>query len=149
MPNGQAVDSDKYHYKLNWLEALTGWLGDELKAHEKMIVMGDFNIAPDDRDVHDPEAWAGKILCSDLEREALKEILDLGMTDSFREFDQPEGSFSWWDYRAAGFRRNHGLRIDLLLVTGAVAASLKSSNIDKGPRELERPSDHAPVWVEF
>lgn len=149
VPNGQAVDSDKYHYKLNWLEALANWLGDELKAHEKMIVMGDFNIAPDDRDVHDPVAWAGKILCSDLEREALEEILDLGMTDSFREFDQPEGSFSWWDYRAAGFRRNHGLRIDLLLITEGVKASLKSSNIDKSPRELERPSDHAPVWIEF
>jgi exodeoxyribonuclease-3 len=149
VPNGQSVDSDKYHYKLNWLDALTAWLAEEIVTHEKIVVMGDFNIAPDDRDVHDPQAWAGKILCSDLEREALKDILRLGLSDSFRAFEQPEQSFSWWDYRAAGFRRNLGLRIDLLLVSEAVAASLASSAIDTAPRRLERPSDHAPVWIDF
>jgi exodeoxyribonuclease III len=149
VPNGQAVGAEKYDYKLSWLEALADWLEDELRQHDKLVVMGDFNIAPDDRDVHDPEEWAGKILCSDAERAALQKLLDLGLTDSFRLFDQPEASFSWWDYRAAGFRRNRGLRIDLLLVSGNIAATATASDIDKEPRRLERPSDHAPVWVEF
>ena len=149
VPNGQSVGSDKYAYKLNWLEALHDWLGDEVKDHEKIVVMGDFNIAPDDRDVHDPEEWAGKILCSDAERAALQKLLDLGLRDSFRLFDQPEATFSWWDYRAAGFRRNRGLRIDLLLVSAAVAKSCDASRIDREPRTLERPSDHAPVWLSY
>jgi exodeoxyribonuclease-3 len=148
-PNGKAVGDPKYDYKLSWFAALKTWLETEIKNHEKLIVMGDFNVAPDDRDVHDPEEWAGKILCSDAERAALQALLNLGLTDSFRLFDQPEGAFSWWDYRAAGFRRNRGLRIDLLLVTEAVAKAAKASDIDKEPRRLERPSDHAPVWVEF
>jgi len=149
VPNGQSVGSDKYAYKLSWLAALETWLKSELELHEKVVVMGDFNIAPDDRDVHDPEEWQGKILCSDAERAALQNLLDLGLQDSFRLFDQPEKSFSWWDYRAAGFRRNRGLRIDLLLVSAAVAGSCMRSRIDKEPRALERPSDHAPVWIEF
>ncbi|MEC9375747.1 MAG: exodeoxyribonuclease III [Pseudomonadota bacterium] len=148
VPNGQSVDSDKYHYKLNWLDALTRWLKEELVRYERLIVMGDFNITPDDNDVHDPEAWKNKILCSSPERDAFNEIVNLGLKDSFRLFAQPEESFSWWDYRAAGFRRNLGMRIDLLLVSNSVAKDCKSSNIDKEPRSLERPSDHAPVWIE-
>ncbi|MEE4185364.1 MAG: exodeoxyribonuclease III [Gammaproteobacteria bacterium] len=149
VPNGQSVGSDKYAYKLEWLAALRRWLEVELVAHERVIVMGDFNIAPDDRDVHDPAEWAGKILCSDAERGALQSLLDLGLSDSFRLFEQPADLFSWWDYRAAGFRRNRGLRIDLLLVSQTIAAGCKASRIDTGPRKLERPSDHAPVIVEF
>jgi exodeoxyribonuclease-3 len=149
VPNGQAVGSEKYAYKLGWLEALETWLQQELVDHKKMVVMGDFNIAPDDRDVHDPVEWKDKILCSEAERAALARLVDLGMEDSFRLFDQPDNAFSWWDYRAAGFRRNRGLRIDLLLVSRAVAESCKRSKIDIEPRALERPSDHAPVWVEF
>ena len=149
VPNGQSVGSDKYAYKLSWLEALRAWLRQELESHEKLVVMGDFNIAPDDRDVHDPAEWHEKILCSTAEREALQSLLELGMRDSFRLFDQDEGLFSWWDYRAAGFRRNRGLRIDLLLVSDALAKRCIQSRIDTGPRNLERPSDHAPVWIEF
>jgi exodeoxyribonuclease-3 len=149
VPNGQAVGTDKYEYKLNWLSALANWLEVELKQHDKVVVMGDFNITPDDRDVHDPDEWQGKILCSDAERTALQTLLELGLTDSFRLFEQAENAFSWWDYRAAGFRRNRGMRIDLLLVTDAVAKLATQSVIDKEPRMLERPSDHAPVWVEY
>lgn len=149
VPNGQSVGSDKYSYKLGWLAALHVWLERELKQHDRVVVMGDFNIAPDDRDVHDPEEWAGKILCSDAERAALQALLDLGLSDSFRLFEQPEELFSWWDYRAAGFRRNRGLRIDLLLVSDAIAKRCSASRIDKEPRKLERPSDHAPVLIEF
>lgn len=149
VPNGQSVGSDKYEYKLSWLAALENWLGTELAQHDKLVVMGDFNIAPDDRDVHDPEEWQGKILCSDAERAALGRLLELGLRDSFRLFEQPDDSFSWWDYRAAGFRRNRGLRIDLLLTSEAVSSSCSKSAIDKEPRALERPSDHAPVWIEF
>jgi len=149
VPNGQSVGSDKYAYKLKWLTALDAWLQSELKKHERLIVMGDFNIAPDDRDVHDPAEWEGKVLCSDAERAALQRLVDMGLQDSFRLFDQPENSFSWWDYRAAGFRRNRGMRIDLLLVSAAVAESCVQSRIDIEPRTLERPSDHAPVWIEF
>ena len=149
MPNGQSVGSDKYEYKLRWLTALETWLRSELERHDQVVVMGDFNIAPDDRDVHDPDEWRGKVLCSDAERTALQRLLDLGMQDSFRLFEQPEKSFSWWDYRAAGFRRNHGMRIDLLLVSASVAKRCVKSRIDKEPRALGRPSDHAPVWIEF
>jgi exodeoxyribonuclease-3 len=149
VPNGQSVGSEKYEYKLSWLAALNSWLKAELAQHDQVVVMGDFNIAPDDRDVHDPEEWTGKILCSDAERAALQGLLDLGLQDSFRLFEQAEAAFSWWDYRAAGFRRNRGLRIDLLLISAAVAASCDASKIDKEPRTLERPSDHAPVWVSF
>ncbi len=149
VPNGKAVGDEKYDYKLGWLKALGKWLAAEIRAHEKLVVMGDFNIAPEDRDVHDPDEWREKILCSTPERAALQALLDLGLQDSFRLFPQEDAAFSWWDYRAAGFRRNRGLRIDLLLVSAAVAANCTASRIDKEPRRLERPSDHAPVIVEF
>ncbi len=147
--NGKEVGSDKYDYKLAWLEAVTKWVADELSRHPKTVVMGDFNIAPDDRDVYDPEAWHEKILCSTPEREALKAMLDLGLHDSFRLFDQPESTFSWWDYRAAAFRRGMGLRIDLVLCSDALKDACTTSYVDKEPRKLERPSDHAPAVAEF
>lgn len=149
VPNGSQVGSEKYEYKLDWLEKVTRHIETELAAHPGMVVMGDFNIAPDDRDVHDPEAWHEKILCSTPERGALKTILELGFSDSFRLFEQEAEAFSWWDYRAGGFRRNHGMRIDLLLVSDALAGRCRSSSIDLAPRKLERPSDHTPVVIEL
>ncbi len=149
VPNGQSVESEKYLYKLGWLKALAEQLAVELERHPKVVVMGDFNIAPDDRDVHDPVAWAGKILCSEPERSALGTLLSLGLEDLFRRFEQPEGIFSWWDYRAAGFRRNLGLRIDLILANPAMAARCTRCEVDSEPRRWERPSDHAPVIADF
>lgn len=149
VPNGQAVGSEKYDYKLRWLAALRKFLGHELAAYERLVVLGDFNIAPADEDVYDPEKWGDAILCSPAERQALGKLLELGLTDVFREFEQPEKSFSWWDYRAAGFRRNAGLRIDLILTSAAMTAACSASYIDKAPRAWERPSDHAPVVAEF
>ena len=148
-PNGQAVGSDKYAYKLRWFAALKVYLATELQNHAELAVAGDFNVAPEDRDVHDPKAWEGQVLVSDAERAALRELTDLGLKDSFRLFEQPEKSFSWWDYRMMGFRRNAGLRIDHVLVTAALAQRCVASSIDKAPRKLERPSDHAPVIAEF
>lgn len=145
VPNGQSVGSDKYRYKLDWLDALTAYVADELKRHPRLAIVGDFNIAPDDRDVHDPELWRDKVLCSGPERERLQNLLALGLKDSFRLFDQPEKSFSWWDYRMMGFRRNHGLRIDLILASDALAENCSASTIDIAPRKLDKPSDHAPV----
>jgi exodeoxyribonuclease-3 len=149
IPNGQSVDSDKYQYKLRWLDALQAWLKAELATHARLAVLGDFNIAPEDSDVHDPAAWAGQVLCSEPERAHFQAMLDLGMKDSFRLFEQAEQSFSWWDYRAAGFRRNLGLRIDHILASDALAETCVACQIDKAPRKLERPSDHAPVLAEF
>ena len=149
IPNGSEVGSEKYEYKLNWLQSLRNFLEAEMQGHENVVVLGDFNIAPADEDVHDPEKWGEDILCSPPEREALRKILDLGLTDVFRQFEQPEKTFSWWDYRAAGFRRNAGLRIDLILASASMAASCKGSHVDKEPRAWERPSDHAPVVAEF
>lgn len=149
VPNGSEVGSEKYAYKLGWLAALKGFLQDEMKQHERLVVLGDFNIAPQDGDVHDPEKWGEGILCSPPEREALGELLQLGLTDVYRKFDQPEKNFSWWDYRAAGFRRNAGLRIDLILTSDAMTQICSASYIDKEPRAWERPSDHAPVVAEF
>jgi exodeoxyribonuclease III len=149
VPNGQAVGSDKYEYKLRWLDALYRTLQEELAQHSRVVVMGDFNIAPDDRDVHDPRAWAGQILCSDAERAALQRILGLGLVDSFRLFDQPAATFSWWDYRQGGFRRNLGLRIDLILANAGMREACLSSTVDIEPRRAERPSDHAPVVAHF
>ena len=149
VPNGQAVGTEKYKYKLSWLAALRDFLQGELSRHEKLVVLGDFNIAPADEDVHDAEKWGETILCSPLERKALRELLDLGLSDVFRKFDQPEKAFSWWDYRAAGFRRNAGLRIDLILTSDAMTKRCSASYIDKEPRAWERPSDHAPVVAEF
>lgn len=147
--NGKAVGSDKYAYKLRWLEAVTAWVADEMKSHDKVVVMGDFNIAPDDRDVHDPEAWHERILCSTPERDALGAMLALGLKDTFRLFDQEEGIWSWWDYRAAAFRRGMGLRIDLVLASNALAENCTAAFVDKEPRRHERPSDHAPAVAEF
>jgi exodeoxyribonuclease III len=149
VPNGQTVGADKYIYKLEWLDALHAWLTEEIAANPNVVVMGDFNIAPADGDVYDPDAWQGKILCSDDERQRLQEIEALGFTDSFRLFDQPDNTFSWWDYRAAGFRRKRGLRIDLILASMAMAKRCSASDVDPEPRKLERPSDHAPVFAIF
>jgi len=145
VPNGQSIDSDKYQYKLKWLAALTAWLDGELKQHPRLALLGDYNIAPDDRDVHDPALWKDQVLCSAPERAAFRKLLELGLKDSFRLFEQAEKSFSWWDYRMLGFRRNHGLRIDHILLSEALAASCSESRIDRDMRKLERPSDHAPV----
>lgn len=149
VPNGSEVGSEKYDYKLNWLASLRSFLQAEVRQHDKLVVLGDFNIAPADEDVYDPAKWGEAILCSPLERQALGALLDLGLSDVFRKFDQPEKSFSWWDYRAAGFRRNAGLRIDLILASDAMAARCTASYVDKEPRSWERPSDHAPVIAEF
>ncbi len=147
VPNGQSVGSDKYAYKLDWLDSLGAYLQAELERYPRLVVMGDFNIAPDDRDVHDPDEWRDKILCSGPERERLQKLADSGLQDSFRQFEQPEAIFSWWDYRAAGFRRNRGLRIDLLLISPTLQPLCTESAVDKEPRKLERPSDHAPVYL--
>ncbi len=149
VPNGAAVGSDKYDYKLTWLPHVTEFIQQQLIQYPRMAVVGDFNIAPEDKDVHDPKEWEGCILVSPLERQALNNLFALGLHDSFRNFPQEEQQFSWWDYRAAGFRRNRGLRIDLILLSDALNTDCKSSAIDKEPRRVERPSDHAPVWVEI
>ena len=145
IPNGQAVDSEKYAYKLAWLAALETWLGEQIAAHPLLALAGDFNIAPEDRDVHDPAAWVGQILCSPPEREAFQRLLGLGMQDSFRLFGQAEKSYSWWDYRMLGFKRNQGLRIDHILLTKPLAERCTAASIDREMRKRERPSDHAPV----
>ncbi len=148
--NGQSVGSDKYDYKLRWLDAVHGWIADEMKTYPELVVLGDFNIAPEDRDVHDPLAWNDdSILTSTAERAALRRLSDLGLHDSFRLHNQEAGHFSWWDYRAAGFRRNLGLRIDFVLVSEALKARCTAAVIDREPRTWDRPSDHAPVWVEL
>ena len=147
--NGSEVGSEKFEYKLHWLERVTAWLADEMNQHENVVVLGDFNIAPDDRDVYDPEAWQGKILCSTPEREAYGRILDLGLTDTFRMFEQEERTWSWWDYRMNMFRRKLGLRIDLVLASAAMKERCTASYIDIEPRRQERPSDHTPAIAEF
>ncbi|MCK6411758.1 MAG: exodeoxyribonuclease III [Azonexus sp.] len=147
MPNGQEVGSDKYAYKLAWLAALAEWLQAERVRYPKLALCGDYNIAPDDRDVHNPAAWEGKILCSAPERAAFRRFLELGLSDSFRLFDQPEKTFSWWDYRMLGFQKNLGLRIDHILLSAPLAAVCSAAGIDRAPRKLERPSDHAPAWA--
>lgn len=149
VPNGSEVGSEKYAYKLGWLASLRDFLEAELQRHDKLVVLGDFNIAPADADVYDPEKWGEAILCSPPERQALRELLNLGLTDVFRKFEHPESTFSWWDYRAAGFRRNAGLRIDLILTSGSMTDGCTASYVDKEPRAWERPSDHAPVVAEF
>jgi exodeoxyribonuclease-3 len=145
MPNGQAVGSDKYQYKLKWLAALHDWIAEEMKAHENLALLGDYNIAPDERDVHDPAAWEGQVLFSEPEREQFRHLLALGFKDAFRLFEQPEKIFSWWDYRMLGFRRNAGLRIDHILLSPSLAARCSACVVDKVPRKWEQPSDHAPV----
>lgn len=149
VPNGQSVDSEKYQYKLRWLDALTRWLREEREKHSRLAVLGDYNIAPEDRDVHDPEAWEGQVLVSPAERQAFAGLVGLGLKDAFRLFDQPPATYSWWDYRAAAFRRNLGLRIDHILLSEPLAKQCRACWIDTTPRKLERPSDHAPVVAEI
>ncbi|MDH3280843.1 MAG: exodeoxyribonuclease III [Gammaproteobacteria bacterium] len=149
VPNGQSVDSDKYQYKLEWLDHLHNYVGTELRRHPQLILLGDFNIAPQERDVHDPAAWTGKVLFSEPERHAFQRLLDLGLHDTFREREPDAQAYSWWDYRAAAFRRNLGLRIDHVLCSAPLAARLAAAAIDVGPRKADRPSDHAPVVAEF
>lgn len=148
-PNGQAVGTDKFDYKLQWYAALQKWLKDELSLHPQLAVLGDLNIAPEDRDVHDPKAWEGQIHVSEPERAAFRALIELGLADSFRLFEQAEKTFSWWDYRMMAFRRNAGLRIDFVLLSPALVTRCTACSIDKTPRKLERPSDHTPVIVEL
>jgi len=148
VPNGQSVGSEKYAYKLRWFEALEAWLASELASHPRLAVLGDFNVAPEDRDVHDPAAWEGNVLFSLPERAALARLMGLGFADGFRLFDQPEKSFTWWDYRMGAFRRNMGLRIDHALLSPELAGRLVACGVDKAHRGREKASDHAPVWVE-
>ncbi len=149
VPNGQSVDSDKYRYKLEWLEALAAWLEAELARHPELAVLGDFNIAPEARDVHDPALWEGQVLFSEPERAHFRALLGLGLADAFRLFEQPEASYTWWDYRMAAFRRNLGLRIDHILLSPALARRCTACTIARDVRRLERPSDHAPVIAEL
>jgi len=146
-PNGQAPGSDKFEYKLRWMRALRDWLEAELAAHPQLVLAGDFNVAPEDRDVHDPVAWAGQIHCTEEEREHFRKLVAIGLVDAFRLFEQPPKSWTWWDYRNLAFRRNQGLRIDHVLVSEALRPRVNACMIDKAPRRNERPSDHAPVVV--
>ena len=149
IPNGQAPDSDKFVYKMRWLQALHDWVQAEMAAHPALVLMGDYNIAPEDRDVHDPVAWAGQVLCTPQERAHFQGLVGLGLVDAFRLFEQPPRSWSWWDYRNLAFRKNQGLRIDHILVSPALLPRVRACTIDKLPRKNERPSDHAPVIVEL
>ncbi|WP_066335639.1 exodeoxyribonuclease III [Azohydromonas lata] len=148
-PNGQAPGSEKFAYKMAWLEALREWLKDQLAQYPRLVLGGDFNIAPEDRDVHDPVAWAGQIHCTPEERAHFQALAGLGLSDAFRLFEQPPRLWSWWDYRNLAFRKNQGLRIDHLLVSDALKPLVRGCHIDKLPRKNERPSDHAPVVVEL
>jgi exodeoxyribonuclease III len=148
-PNGQAPDSDKFVYKMRWQDALHDWVRTELEAHPRLVLMGDFNIAPEDRDVYDPIGWAGQVLCTEQERAHFQGLLALGLSDAFRLFEQPPKPWSWWDYRNLAFRKNQGLRIDHILVSDALKPLVQSCHIDKLPRKNERPSDHAPVLAEL
>lgn len=144
-PNGQSVGSEKYDYKLRWIGALNAWLRAEMAQHPRLALAGDFNIAPEDRDVHDPKAWAGQVLFSEPEKQAFRDLIALGFVDSFRLFEQPERSYTWWDYRMQAFRRKMGLRIDHVLLSTALAPHCTACSIDVEPRRREQPSDHAPV----
>ncbi|HET7201243.1 MAG TPA: exodeoxyribonuclease III [Burkholderiales bacterium] len=149
IPNGKAVDSQKYEYKLKWLAAFRCWLEEELRRTPLLAALGDYNIAPADEDVHDPKKWEGQVLCSPREREAFRDLLALGLKDSFRMFAQNEKSFSWWDYRMNAFKRNLGLRIDHILLSSGLASRCRACTIDVEPRRLQRPSDHAPIMAEL
>ena len=149
VPNGQSIGSDKYQYKLRWYAALAQMLRDELARYPQLALLGDFNVAPEDRDVHDPALWDGQVLVSEPERAAFRALLELGLVDSFRQFEQPPRTFSWWDYRQLAFPKNHGLRIDHVLLSPALAARCAASRIDRNARKGEKPSDHAPVLVEL
>ncbi len=147
--NGQAPETEKFAYKFNWLDKVTQFIAAEIQQYENYIILGDFNIAPKDEDVHDPEEWLNKIHCTNEERAALDKILSLGFSDTFRLFDQEERSYSWWDYRGMSFRRKRGLRIDLVLASDSLREKCVKAGIDLEPRTWERPSDHTPVWAEF
>ncbi|WP_347259357.1 exodeoxyribonuclease III [Rudaea sp.] len=147
--NGQDVGTEKYAYKLDWLAKVRAFLAEEIRRHPNLVVLGDFNITPDDRDIYDPAAWKEQILCSTPERDALRAIVDLGLHDTFRLFNDAAGHYSWWDYRQAGFRRNLGMRIDLVLAGEALRARCRAASIDRVPRTWERPSDHTPVLLEL
>jgi exodeoxyribonuclease-3 len=149
VPNGEAVGSLKYSYKLGWLDGLQGWLAAEVERHPKLAVLGDYNIAPETADVHDPALWEGQVLFSEPERAAFRRLGTLGLTDSFRIFPQPEKTFTWWDYRMNAFKRNRGLRIDHILLSRALASTCVAVRVDREVRGLERPSDHAPVIAEL
>lgn len=149
VPNGERVGSEKYAFKLAWLETLRAYLARELSTHALLAVVGDFNVAPEERDVHDPRLWRNQVLFSEPERDALHAVMNAGVVDLFRRFEQPPASYSWWDYRQGAFRRNLGLRIDLILCSEPLAARGRSCTIDKTPRGRERPSDHAPVVADF
>jgi len=144
-PNGQSPDSDKFVYKLDWLSKLQTWLTEELEQNQRLALLGDYNIAPEDQDVHDPKAWEGQNLVSPPERSAFQELINLGLSDSFRMFEQAPKTFSWWDYRMMGFRRNAGMRIDHILLSESLKEKCSASIVDKEPRTWEQPSDHAPV----
>jgi exodeoxyribonuclease-3 len=148
-PNGQSLASDKYQYKLRWYEALATWMQEELKQSPRLAVLGDLNVAPDDRDVHDPKRWAGQIHVSEPERAAIRKLTEVGLADAFRLFEQPEKQFSWWDYRLLAFQRNWGLRIDLILLSSELEKRCRACTVDISPRKLERPSDHAPVIADL
>ncbi len=147
VPNGQAPDSDKFEYKMRWLVALHAWVAQQAALHPALALLGDYNIAPEDRDVYDPVAWAGQILCTPAERAHFRALVGLGLHDAFRLFEQAPKSWSWWDYRNLAFRKNQGLRIDHILLSEALRARVQACEIDKAPRKNERPSDHAPVMV--
>jgi exodeoxyribonuclease-3 len=149
IPNGESTESDKYQYKLKWLGRLIDWLKAELAAHPQLVLAGDYNIAPEERDVYDPKAWEGQVLFSEPERSAFRRMLELGMVDSFRIFEQPEKSFTWWDYRMNSFKRKLGLRIDHILLSAPLAQACHHCSIDRDARARERPSDHAPVVAEI
>ena len=149
IPNGQSIGSDKYGYKLSWLNALISYIKNQLAIYPQLALLGDYNIAPEDRDVHDPSAWKDSVLVSEPERDAFKQLIQLGLHDSFRLFEQPEKLYSWWDYRMMAFRRNMGMRIDHILISTPLVRFAKASWIDKAPRKLERPSDHTPVVLEL
>lgn len=149
VPNGESVESEKYRYKLEWLRRLTAWVKAELEKYPRLALLGDFNIAPEDRDVHDPKLWEGRVLFSEPEKAAFRELLGAGLQDSFRLFEQPEKSYTWWDYRLNAFKRNMGLRIDHILLSPELAGLCRSCSIDRARRAHERPSDHAPVTVEL
>jgi exodeoxyribonuclease-3 len=148
-PNGQSVDSDKYQYKLRWIDALIDWLRPTIGGQPATVLLGDFNIAPEAADVHDPVAWEGQVLCSEAERTRFRSLIEAGLRDAYRLFEQPPKSYSWWDYRQLGFRRNAGLRIDHILVDAQLAPKVRACAIDRAPRKLTQPSDHAPVWAEI
>ena len=148
VPNGQSVESDKYRYKLDWLAKVTAWLKSERAANNRLVVVGDFNIAPDERDVYDPKAWEGQVLCSAPERQAFQDLLAGGLLDSFRLFEQQPQAYTWWDYRMNAFRRKMGLRIDHILLSQDLAGACRACSIDLEPRRDERPSDHAPVYAD-